>query len=295
MAGGRGAVGTVSVVVCGYALLTKVFPGSLNAGDTLGRLRAPFDYWNATGLMAALGLPACLWAGARPRAGRTLRALSVPAIAVLLTVMMLSYSRGALIAAAVGLACWFALVPLRLRATLLLGLGALGGVIATAWALGHHAITHEGASLAARTSAGHEFGVVLLVVVAVMALAGLGAALALDRTALPAQARRPDRHGADRPPGAGAGRRDRCGRRVLARADGRDLARVDRADEPDQPAARQQPRPPRGAREQPAAVLERGLKVGEHALFAGVGAGGFDTARPVTTRARSRSPTPTAT
>ena len=139
--------------------------------------------------MAALGLPACLWAGARPAAGPSARALSVPAIAVLLTVLMLSYSRGALIAAVVGLACWFALVPLRLRATLLLALGALGGAIATGWALAHHAITHDGASLAARTSAGHEFGIVLLVVVALMALAGLAAAV---------------RHGSDR------ARRRRC-------------------------------------------------------------------------------------
>ncbi len=34
-----GAIGTVAVVACGYALLTKVFPGSLDAADTFGRLR----------------------------------------------------------------------------------------------------------------------------------------------------------------------------------------------------------------------------------------------------------------
>ena len=64
-----GAVGSVTAVVCGYALLAKVFPATLNANDTLGRLRVPFGYWNATGLMAALGLPACLWAGTRPATG----------------------------------------------------------------------------------------------------------------------------------------------------------------------------------------------------------------------------------
>jgi hypothetical protein len=86
-----GAVGTVAVVACGYALLTKVFPATLDAADTFGRLRTPFDYWNATGLMAAMGLPVCLWAGARPASGRLLRSLSVPAIAVLVTALMLSY------------------------------------------------------------------------------------------------------------------------------------------------------------------------------------------------------------
>ena len=143
-------------------------PGHAQRDDTLGRLRVPFSYWNATGLMAALGLPACLWAGARPDAGRALRALSVPAIAVLATVLMLSYSRGALIAAVIGLGCWFVLVPLRLRAALLLALGAVGAAVASGWALAHHAITHDGATLAARTSAGHTFGLVLLVVLALM-------------------------------------------------------------------------------------------------------------------------------
>ena len=105
----------MTAVVCGYALLTKVFPATLNANDTLGRLRVPFDYWNATGLMAALGLPACLWAGTRPATGRVLRSLTVPALAVLLTALVLSYSRGAVLAAVIGLGCWFVLVPLRLR------------------------------------------------------------------------------------------------------------------------------------------------------------------------------------
>ena len=75
-----GAVGAAATVICGYALLVKVFPGSLDANDLVGRLKAPFGYWNATGLAAALGVPACIWAGARPVRGRILRALSIPAL-----------------------------------------------------------------------------------------------------------------------------------------------------------------------------------------------------------------------
>ena len=90
----------------------------------LGRLRAPLDYWNAVGLIAALGLAPCLWAGARPDGNRIVRALTVPAIAMLLLTLVLSYSRGALIVAIAGLALWFAVVPLRLRGALVLGLGA---------------------------------------------------------------------------------------------------------------------------------------------------------------------------
>ena len=88
------ALGIVAVVTCGYALLAKVFPATLNAADPLGRLRVPFSYWNATGLMAALGLPAVLWAGARPEVSRCIRALRgsfmiismLPATAPMITV-----------------------------------------------------------------------------------------------------------------------------------------------------------------------------------------------------------------
>ena len=46
-----------SVAVSVYALLTKVFPGSLNPDETYARLRDPFGYWNAVGILAALGVP----------------------------------------------------------------------------------------------------------------------------------------------------------------------------------------------------------------------------------------------
>lgn len=186
-----GAVPAAAVVVCGYALLVKVFPATFDPTDVIGRLNAPFDYWNATGLMAALGLPGCLWAGARLKPGAVVsRALSVPAVAVLLAVLVLSYSRGALLAAGVGLACWFALAPLRLRGALVLVLGGAGGALLSAWALAHHALTHNGVPLPSRVSAGHTFGVVVLLVVALLTIAGYLMSLAADRVSMPAWRRR---------------------------------------------------------------------------------------------------------
>src|SRR5205814_3392796 len=110
-----GGITMAATVISGYALLVKVFPATFDASDTVGRLGAPFDYWNATGLIAALGLPACLWAGARRDRSRAGRALAPPAITVLLTVGVLSYSRSAILATLAGVGLWFALVPLRLR------------------------------------------------------------------------------------------------------------------------------------------------------------------------------------
>jgi hypothetical protein len=273
-----GAVGAVAVIVCGYALLCRVFPGTLDAADTFGRLRVPFDYWNATGLMAALGLPVCVWAGARPVAGRALRALSVPGIAVLVTAMILSGSRGALLAALVGLACWFALAELRLRGLLVLGLGAAGGGVATIWALAHHALTHDNATLAARTAAGHPFGLVLLAVVVLSAIGGLMATVGMDRIAVSAPVRRriatalivlvalvPVAAVA----GAAASSRGLTGQishawNTLTSAS----SSVNNS-----PGRLGQLGNSRGL------YWREGLKVGEHAVVAGVGAGGFDTAR----------------
>ena len=272
------AVAGVAVVTCGYALLAKVFPATINAQDHLGRLQVPFSYWNATGLMAALGFPACLWAGARPDASRWVRAITVPAIALLVTVLMLSYSRGALIAGVVGLAVWFVLVPMRLRATLLLALGAIGGAVASAWAIKHSAITGDNIALAARTSAGHEYGAVLVGVLVIMGIAGVAAAYGLERIEVAEPVRR--RIGTALivcvalVPVAAVGAMAASSRGLTGEISHvwTTLTSTNSA-QPSNNAARLaalgNSRP---------LYWSEGLKVGEHALLAGVGAGGFDTA-----------------
>jgi O-Antigen ligase len=72
---------------------------------------------------------------------------------------------------------------------LVLALGTLGGAVIAGWALATHALTSDGILLAARTTAGHTFGVVLIVTLALLSLAGFAAAVALDRVALPARLR----------------------------------------------------------------------------------------------------------
>ena len=58
-------VGLGCVLVCAWALATKIFPEALAPDETFARLREPFGYWNAVGLMAALGVPPLLWVAAR--------------------------------------------------------------------------------------------------------------------------------------------------------------------------------------------------------------------------------------
>ncbi|MDQ6811317.1 MAG: O-antigen ligase family protein, partial [Actinomycetota bacterium] len=168
-----GGVILAAAVVCGYALLTKVFPDQLDAGDVYARLRAPYSYWNAIGLTAAMGAIGCLWLGARRSGHALLSALAYPLMGLMLVTLMLAYSRGALVALLVGLTLWFVIVPLRLRGAAVLLSGAVGAAVAVAWAFSRHALSSDGVALAARTSAGHQFGVLLATVLVGLTLAGL--------------------------------------------------------------------------------------------------------------------------
>ncbi|HMJ02941.1 MAG TPA: tetratricopeptide repeat protein, partial [Conexibacter sp.] len=184
-----GAVVLASVVASGYALLAKVFP-DISPLDLYARLRSPFDYWNAVGLMAALGIPGCLWLGARRDGHGGLSAVAVPALGLLLVALLLSYGRGPLLAAAVATACWFAAVPLRLRGLAVLLTAAAGAAIVCAWAFPNEALTTDGTPLDVRADAGGSLGLLLLTVLVVLLLAGLALSFAMSRTALAPQARR---------------------------------------------------------------------------------------------------------
>jgi hypothetical protein len=167
-----GGLALAAVVVCAYALLTKVFPGELASSNTYARLEEPFGYWNALGLTAAMGVICCMWLGARRTGHALLSALAYPASGLLLLTLVLAYSRGALAALAVGLLLWFCLVPLRLRgAAVLLLAGACAAAVA-AWDFSNHALSAEGTALGERTAAGHELGALVLAMVLLLTLAG---------------------------------------------------------------------------------------------------------------------------
>ena len=102
-------------VVCLYGLATKVAPGWLAEDEIYARLREPYGYWNAVGVTAAMGDPALPVARHPRRARRCATRSPTRCSALLIVTMLLSFSRGSIIAALVGVALWLALVPLRLR------------------------------------------------------------------------------------------------------------------------------------------------------------------------------------
>jgi hypothetical protein len=179
-----GGVTLAAVVVCGYALLTKVFPASLDAHDIYARLQAPYGYWNATGLTAAMGVIGCLWLGARRAGHALLSALAYPATGLLLVALMLAYSRGALVALALGLALWFAIVPLRLRGAAVLLTGALAAGLVVAWDFSRHALSTESVALHARVIAGRQLGALLVAMLVLLAILGVAIGFSTSRRPL---------------------------------------------------------------------------------------------------------------
>jgi hypothetical protein len=178
------------VLVCVSALTTKVFPGALAADETYARLREPFGYWNSVGLMAVLGVPPLLGLAARRSGSPAGSALAWPALGLLFTCLMLSYSRGALLALLIGLGYWFVAVPLRLRAALPLLVSTAASAPVVAWAFARDALSAERIPLAARTDAGHDLGALLVLMVMVLLAAGLVAGFLIDNQPLAARSRR---------------------------------------------------------------------------------------------------------
>ncbi|HEX7300673.1 MAG TPA: O-antigen ligase family protein [Solirubrobacteraceae bacterium] len=185
-----GGVVLASVGICGYALLTKVFPGALNPDEIYARLREPFGYWNAVGLMAALAAPACLWLGARRAGHAALNALAYPALGLLVVTLLLAYSRGALLALVAGCAVWFAVVPLRLRSAAVLGSGVLGGGLVALWAFAQNPLSKDNVALSERAAAGHSLGIALLAMVVVLLVVGLAIGFASAQRAASPDTRR---------------------------------------------------------------------------------------------------------
>lgn len=178
-----GGVLLAALVVCGYALMTKVLPGKLDSGDPYARLREPYGYWNAIGLTAAMGVLACMWLGARRAGHALLSALAYPAMGLLLVTLMLAYSRGSLVAVAVGLTLWLCLVPLRLRGAAVLLCGGIGAAAVVAWDFSQHALSNDKVALAQRIDAGSQFGVALAAMLVALTAIGVTIGFASGRRA----------------------------------------------------------------------------------------------------------------
>src|SRR5690606_35454965 len=120
----------VAVAVTAYAVIARLVPAWAPAGYAAvvldnGRLFEPLGYCNALGAWAAMTLATALAWSADAR-GRRVRALALAAVPLAGLCLYMTYSRGAVLAAAAGLALVLVLTRNRLRAAVhaLAGTGA---------------------------------------------------------------------------------------------------------------------------------------------------------------------------
>ena len=154
-------VGGLVTATCLWALLGKAVPALYEDYGRLARLRSPVGYWNALALVAAFGLPIALWAATRHSRG--VRAGAVVALYALLVALVLTYSRGGILAALVAIAAWFALSRERFEGLTASVAAAVPAGIVLAVALLLPGIAQDSQPRSVRVSDGASFALVFVV------------------------------------------------------------------------------------------------------------------------------------
>ncbi|HEX6458656.1 MAG TPA: O-antigen ligase family protein [Thermoleophilaceae bacterium] len=159
-------------IVIGYGLSGRLLPGVIHLAHSVhagGRLEQPITYWNSEGALAAVGLVLCARLAGDAGRPRAMRLVAAAATAALGAGIYLSYSRGAIAAAAVGLVVLVAAVPLRpqLRAC---AVAAVAGVVASACAAAFPGVASLHGGLGARERDGAIFFAILVLISAASAL-----------------------------------------------------------------------------------------------------------------------------
>ncbi|HVD58698.1 MAG TPA: O-antigen ligase family protein, partial [Thermoleophilaceae bacterium] len=167
----------------GWALLGKAIP-ALGGSGRVARLSSPIGYWNALGVLFAMALPLALWLAARRSHPHWLRACGVVYVYALVVGLLLTYSRGGVLAAGVAVVLWLVLGSPRVESAAAILLGGGAGLGVAVWAFSRPGLAEDGQSHAVRVHDGVWFAVVfVLATVAVGALAYLGS-LAEERRPL---------------------------------------------------------------------------------------------------------------
>jgi hypothetical protein len=171
----RGLAGA-AFVICLCALVTRLAPDvwPIDPGVSANRLSYPLGYWNALGLLAAIGIVLSFALTSDDRERPAVRVLAAAALPVLAPTLLLTFSRGAIAAGAVGmLALLLAGRPRALLGGLLAG--APAATVAVVAAYGADLLATTDPTSAAATAQGHD--VALVVGACVLAAAALRALL----------------------------------------------------------------------------------------------------------------------
>jgi O-antigen ligase len=154
-----------------YALATRLFPDRFAADGSpaSARLSRPIGYWNGLGVVAAMGMLLALGVAARARRLPT-RSAAAATIVVFAPTLYFTYSRGAWIALAAGLAVLLALDRRRLQIATAALVYGVAPAAAVAFAAGSTALTQHRAPLTQAAHDGHRLAVAILALAVVQAL-----------------------------------------------------------------------------------------------------------------------------
>lgn len=158
------ALALAATVLCAVAFLSRALPDvfEVPSGFAPSRLGFPLTYWNALGLLAAIGLVLCLSLTSDERGSSPVRVVAAAAIPVLGTTLLLTFSRGAIAVAVLAVAAYVVLAHTRGLITGLLA-AAPFTVLAVVRAYEAELLATQNPTSPAAVVQGHELaGVVLL-------------------------------------------------------------------------------------------------------------------------------------
>src|SRR3954454_10025528 len=159
----------------GWALLGKAIP-ALGSSGRVARLSSPIGYWNALGLLFAMAVPLALWLAARREHRHWLRASGVVYFYALVVGLLLTYSRGGVLAAGAAAVLWLVFGAARIDTAAALLLARGPGLGVAVWAFTRPGLADDHQAHAVRVHDGAWFAVVfVLAAVAVAAIGYLGA------------------------------------------------------------------------------------------------------------------------
>jgi O-antigen ligase len=163
--------------ICGIGWVTRVAADLWPISGDIHpeRLSYPLTYWNALGLLAALGFLVCVHISSSRREQRPMRMAAAAGAPLFASVLLLTYSRSSLALAALGLLAYALLArPPRLVATL----AAIGAPVVVALVATYRAdlVSSPQFASSAAVSQGHKLALVVIAcVVAAALLRGLTA------------------------------------------------------------------------------------------------------------------------
>jgi hypothetical protein len=154
-----------------WALAGKVVPNLFPDGARIARLRDPIEYWNGLALVAAMAMPLGLWHAVRREHARAIRVGGVVLLYVAGVALLLTYSRGGTLVALVLLGVSLMLFPQRVEVVSALALSLPAAAVVAAWAFTEPGVADDLQSYDVRLRDGIQFGIVLVVVAAALAVA----------------------------------------------------------------------------------------------------------------------------